>query len=279
MYFVHRNDSVPHILDVSITSTYQASIGGLAKRGLDETASLNLMKKAVQLAHAAREKAWSDILSTGNPSNRLKPLVAASIGCYGAALADGSEYTGNYGKEGGLSIQQLIDWHRPRMVGAFFLIVVVVAALLLQFLYMICFFVGGINQAALASCPESDILACETIPCVREAVSVIRLAKTEFPGMPLWVSLCLRDGSHLQVIIPMDRRILNPHRNTATLPRLLVYTHQEWGEAGGLSQRHCCRTKGIGQWQHHWCVSSCGGCELHSPCTCARSNQGDQKSC
>jgi homocysteine S-methyltransferase len=38
---------------------------------------------------------------------RMKPIVAASLGCFGAFLADGSEYTGNYGKNKDF----LIDWH------------------------------------------------------------------------------------------------------------------------------------------------------------------------
>lgn len=38
-------------------------------------------------------------------------LVAASVGCYGAAQADGSEYKGEYG----LTEQELVAWHRPRL--------------------------------------------------------------------------------------------------------------------------------------------------------------------
>ena len=37
--------------------------------------------------------------------------VAASVGPYGAALADGSEYRGRYG----LSVAELAEWHRPRL--------------------------------------------------------------------------------------------------------------------------------------------------------------------
>jgi len=49
-----------------------------------------------------------------NPMNRLnrpKPIVAASIGSYGAFLADGSEYRGNYD----LTLIELMDFHQPRL--------------------------------------------------------------------------------------------------------------------------------------------------------------------
>ena len=60
----------------------------------------------------------------------MKPLVAGSVGPYGACCHDGSEYTGNYvdvmttearlmmvaNDEGGAcDLQALIEWHRPRI--------------------------------------------------------------------------------------------------------------------------------------------------------------------
>ncbi len=48
---------------------------------------------------------------------RGRPLVAFSLGSYGAALADGSEYTGSYGAQ--MTEEQLLDFHRQRIqVGA-----------------------------------------------------------------------------------------------------------------------------------------------------------------
>ncbi|KAG6535816.1 hypothetical protein ZIOFF_000845 [Zingiber officinale] len=40
-------------------------------------------------------------------------LVAASIGSYGAYLADGSEYSGNYGQE--ITVEIVKDFHRRRL--------------------------------------------------------------------------------------------------------------------------------------------------------------------
>lgn len=48
-----------------------------------------------------------------NRRNRRKPIVAASIGPYGAFLADGSEFTGAYATS--ISKEQLKDFHRPRI--------------------------------------------------------------------------------------------------------------------------------------------------------------------
>jgi len=65
--------------------------------------------------------------------------VAASLGPYGAALADGSEYTGYQN----VSIEQLMDFHKERL--------------------------------ALIQQTEADIIAFETIPCIDEAIAIKNL--------------------------------------------------------------------------------------------------------
>jgi len=60
------------------------------------------MRRSVSLAHAARAEMAGD--------GRAR-WVAASVGPYGAALADGSEYRGRYGR----SVRELTAWHRPRL--------------------------------------------------------------------------------------------------------------------------------------------------------------------
>ena len=143
--------------DVAISASYQASFPGFARRGLGEDEAAALMRLSVQLAQAARDDFWAD---EANRTERLRPLVAASIGCYGAFLADGSEYRGDYG----LSKQELIDWHRPRMA------------------------------ALVASGP--DLLACETIPSQLEAEALVALL-AEFPDTPAWISFSCRDESRV----------------------------------------------------------------------------------
>lgn len=138
--------------DCAITASYQATVDGFAKRGLQEEEALELIKKTVVLAKSARDDFWQE-----NPQfDRPKPLVAASVGPYGAFLADGSEYVGNYG----VSDHVLRDFHRQRMM-------VLIEA-------------------------GADILAFETIPSLQEAKVLISLLK-EFPGTYAWLSFSLKD--------------------------------------------------------------------------------------
>jgi len=143
--------------DCAITASYQATIAGFAARGLSEAEAIALMQKSVALAKEARDEFWAD---EANRIGRAKPFVAASVGPYGAFLADGSEYRGNYG----LTEKELMDFHRPRM------------------------------QALVEA--GADILACETIPCLIEAEAIAKLLK-EFPSISAWVSFSARDEKHI----------------------------------------------------------------------------------
>ena len=143
--------------DFAITASYQATVEGFAKRGLHREQSLELIKKSVRLAQEARDAFWSN---EANRTNRIRPFVAGSVGPYGAYLADGSEYTGDYG----LTEDELIAFHRPRV------------------------------EALIAA--GADLLACETLPCLIEARALIRLL-AEFPDTSAWFSFSARDGEHI----------------------------------------------------------------------------------
>ena len=143
--------------DCATTASYQASVEGFMRRGLGREAALELLRRSVRLAVEARDAFWRD------PANRIgrpRPLVAASVGPYGAFLADGSEYRGDYG----LSEAELMDFHRLRL------------ATLLE--------------------AGADLLACETIPCFIEARALVRLL-AEFPNASAWISFSARDEAHL----------------------------------------------------------------------------------
>lgn len=142
--------------DVATTASYQATFESFARRGYDHAAAAALMADSVRLAVEARDAFWQEPV---NRIGRIRPLVAASVGPYGAMLADGSEYKGNYG----LTEEQLMDFHRPRL------------------------------QVLLAS--GADLLACETIPCLAEARALARLL-AEFPDAGAWISFSCRDGLH-----------------------------------------------------------------------------------
>jgi len=143
--------------DCATTASYQATIDGFTKRGLNEKEAIALIQKSVKLALQARDEFWAD---ESNRVGRPKPFVAASVGPYGAFLADGSEYRGEYG----LPEKELMDFHRPRM--------------------------KALIEAG------ADILACETIPSLVEAQAIARLFK-EFPDIPAWVSFTARDEKHI----------------------------------------------------------------------------------
>src|SRR5258706_1315248 len=143
--------------DCAITASYQATLEGFMKRGLNEQEAIELIKKSVQLAIQARDEFWNN---ESNRVGRIKPFVAASVGPYGAFLANGEEYIGNYG----LTEQELMDFHRPRM--------------------------KALIEAG------ADMLACETIPCLIEAQAIAKLLR-EFPNITAWISFSARDEQHV----------------------------------------------------------------------------------
>lgn len=87
---------------VATTASYQASFDGFTSRGLSRAESVGLLRRSVRLAQAARDEVAAD---------GTRRWVAASVGPYGATLADGSEYRGRYG----LTVAELTAWHRPRL--------------------------------------------------------------------------------------------------------------------------------------------------------------------
>ncbi|MCB5906378.1 homocysteine S-methyltransferase [Streptomyces pinistramenti] len=89
---------------VAITSSYQATFEGFARRGIGHDEAAALLARSVELAREAARRA-----TAGGVAGPL--FVAASAGPYGAMLADGSEYRGRYG----LSVAELERFHRPRL--------------------------------------------------------------------------------------------------------------------------------------------------------------------
>lgn len=65
----------------------------------------------VYLAQQAREQYWQK-LAEAQQAASIYPLISGDVGPYAAYLADGSEYTGQYGK---VTLEALKDFHRPRI--------------------------------------------------------------------------------------------------------------------------------------------------------------------
>ena len=159
---VHR-DYLTAGADCIISASYQASLPGFRRRGLRETQATDLLRLSVRLACEARDAFWS---RTENRVGRQRPLVAASVGPYGAYLADGAEYRGDYG----VDAATLADFHRRRF---------------------------GILAGGGA-----DLLAFESIPSRDEAL-VLRQLLRETPGSFAWFSFTCRDGRHLSDGTPL----------------------------------------------------------------------------
>jgi homocysteine S-methyltransferase len=138
---------------IATTASYQASFEGFAAHGIDRREAARLLRRSVELAKAARDEAGAGGL-----------IVAASVGPYGAALADGSEYRGRYG----LSVSALTRWHRPRL--------------------------------EILAAAGADVLACETVPDVDEAEALVDLVRSA--GVPAWLSYTI-DGTNTRAGQPL----------------------------------------------------------------------------
>jgi homocysteine S-methyltransferase len=123
---------------IATTASYQASFDGFAERGIGRDQAARLLRRSVELAKDARD----EVGGVG--------WVAASVGPYGAALANGEEYVGRYG----LTVSQLADWHRPRL--------------------------------EILADAGADVLALETVPDVDEAEALVGLVHEL--GVPAWLS-------------------------------------------------------------------------------------------
>lgn len=149
--------------DCIIGASYQATIRGFASAGYSESRAQKLLQRSVQLAREARDQFWTQ---PEHRFNRLRPLIAASVGPYGAFLADGSEYRGDYG----LSEDELAAFHRQRW--------------------------------RLLAEQSPDLMACETIPSAVEARALARLSR-EASELPVWMSFSCRDGRHINDGTPL----------------------------------------------------------------------------
>ncbi|KAK6931500.1 Homocysteine-binding domain [Dillenia turbinata] len=147
--------------DVLVSSSYQATIPGFLSRGLSMGEAEELLMKSVKLAVEARDEFW-DIKKDMQGHIYNRALVAASIGSYGAYLADGSEYSGCYGPNVGL--EKLKDFHRHRL------------------------------QLLVEAGP--DLLAFETIPNKLEAQACVELLEEEKVEIPSWICFSTVDGEN-----------------------------------------------------------------------------------
>jgi homocysteine S-methyltransferase len=169
---------------VATTASYQASIEGFASVGIERAEALRLVALSVELASRARARYREET------DDRGTLLVAGSVGPYGAMLADGSEYRGDY-DPGAVA---LADFHRPR--------------------------IEALIEAG------ADLLAFETIPTIREAEVLVALL--DDIATPAWLSYSCRDGRSTSAGEPIEAAVaVGAHRRivavgiNCTAPRYL----------------------------------------------------------
>ena len=130
---------------IIITSSYQLSYTGCGARGWSEDETNQALIASTLLAKKA-------VIESGKSVK-----LAASVGPYGASLADGSEYKGNYG----VSKQVLKDFHAKRL------------------------------EILISTSP--DYLALETMPDTFEVEVLIDLLN-DCP-IPFWISYSCKEGN------------------------------------------------------------------------------------
>ena len=150
--------------DCAITASYQATPMGFAPKGIELEESIKLIKTSVKLAQQAKMQYLNDI------KQDKALLIAGSVGPYGAYLANGSEYTGDYQ----LSESEFIAFHKDR--------------------------VTALIDANV------DILACETMPSFLEIKALAKLIQ-QFPLVNCWFSLTLKDQQHISDGTPLTEVI------------------------------------------------------------------------
>jgi homocysteine S-methyltransferase len=147
------------------TMSYQASRMGYEQIGITHKEADALILKSVDLAAEAGK-----LFMSKNP-HAARPLIAASLGPYGAALSDGSEYRGDYQVEKTV----LAEFHSSRI--------------------------------DLLANSSADLLAFETIPSLEEAQVLSELLKQT--SKPYWVSFscidetCISDGTNIKKVVDL----------------------------------------------------------------------------
>lgn len=166
---VHR-DFLLAGADVIATATYQASVPTLLECGYDRASAARVLRAAVDLAIEERN------------THAPHALVAASIGPFGAHLADGSEYTGAYS----LTADELHAFQ--------------------------------IERWRILAESEADLIACETMPSLADVRACVRLLR-ETPERWAWISLMCRDATHLADGTPISEVLtrLNDVPNLAAI--------------------------------------------------------------
>ncbi|XP_030945322.1 selenocysteine methyltransferase-like isoform X2 [Quercus lobata] len=211
--------------DVIITASYQATIQGFQAKGFSREEGENLLRRSVEIAIEARDNYYnrcaecsSNDTGVGRILQRRPILVAASVGSYGAYLADGSEYSGDYGDA--ITLETLKDFHLRRV------------------------------QVLAESSP--DLIAFETIPNKLEAQAYAEILEEEDIKIPAWFCFNSKNGVNVVskkpiVIYPNSGERYDAEQkqwvqNTGVSDEDFVSYVNRWCEIGASLVGGCCRT-------------------------------------
>ncbi|RYH19148.1 homocysteine S-methyltransferase [archaeon] len=137
--------------DIITSASYQVSYEGFQScLGYSREKTDEVVRTATELVRRAIRE-----------TNLDNKFVASSIGCYGAHLADGSEFVGQYGK----TKQELMDFH------------------------------SAILPAHMST--GADILAFETVPCFEEVKAITTLISRSEQPFQAWLSMSCRSSTQL----------------------------------------------------------------------------------
>jgi homocysteine S-methyltransferase len=142
--------------DLIASATYQASIPGFVAEGFSTAAAEELFSQTIRLASRERDR----FVRERQIASEDEPLVAISLGPFGAYLADGSEYRGNYAA----TLPEIEHFHVERLA----------------------------RVAEEIRTGHADLVAIETVPSLTEARLCARILESlQIPG---WISFSCKDG-------------------------------------------------------------------------------------
>ncbi|KAI7737821.1 hypothetical protein M8C21_028757 [Ambrosia artemisiifolia] len=232
--------------DIIITASYQATIQGFGAKGFSKEESEAMLKRSVDIACEARKiyyerccNSASNFSSDGKILKNRPILIAASVGSYGAYLADGSEYSGDYGDA--MDLEFLKSFHRRRV------------------------------QILAES--GADLIAFETVPNKLEAQAYAELLE-EGIRIPAWFSFNSKDGVNVVSGDSLTEcaKIADSCHKVTTKP-ILIYPNS--GETYDADLKQWVQNTGVPDedfvsYVNKWCeigASLVGGCCRTTPNT------------
>eukprot|EP01126_Amoeba_proteus_P003088 TRINITY_DN11000_c0_g1_i4.p1 TRINITY_DN11000_c0_g1~~TRINITY_DN11000_c0_g1_i4.p1 ORF type:complete len:320 (-),score=53.40 TRINITY_DN11000_c0_g1_i4:149-1108(-) len=143
--------------NIITTASYQVSSQGFERAGYNSQIAEECLRKSVDIAVRSVE-------IFRNENSTSPTFVAASVGPYGAVLADCSEYSGSYMSS--VSHEAIQKFHEERL-------------------------------QVLAKHPGTDIILVETQPSADEVRIILNSLKIINPNVPTCVSFSCRDDQYL----------------------------------------------------------------------------------